>query len=66
MSEPEVDPALLHDGIGRVPGFNFAVHRYVSLASGAEPDVVIAFPVPYKSAAVLCENITDGALIRGH
>ncbi len=51
-SEFIVYSALLHDSISGVSGFDFGIHRYVTVCNGTEPNVMVAF-APTKKATVM-------------
>lgn len=53
LPKASVDPALLHNGVCGVAGFDFSVHGKVPADDRAIPDVVVAFSVPDKGASVL-------------
>ena len=47
-----LDAALLHNSIGGVAGFNFAIYRNFAVSYGAVPNIVVAFTAPHKNASV--------------
>lgn len=60
------DPALLEDRVSSMPGFDPRINRYMPLADGTVPDVVISFAAPDKGTSVLVEQLTDPLFIFGH
>ena len=64
--KPLFDSALLHDLIGCKAGFDFAVYRYVCVCDRAVPDIMVAFPMPDKIAAVFLEFFPNDLLIFSH
>ena len=51
-AEAVVYSALLHNGVGGVPGFDFPIHGEVLAGKGAVPDVMISLAMPDEGAAV--------------
>lgn len=47
-------------------GFDFDGNSKRAAVDWAIPDIMIAFPVPDKSAMLLTENFTDTLFILGH
>lgn len=60
------DPALLEDRVCSMPGFDPRINRYMPLADGAIPDVVVSFSAPDKGTSVLGEQLADPLFIFGH
>ena len=58
--------ALLHNLVCGVPGFDFPVDSDVRIGDGTVPDIMIAFPVSHKIAAVFAEQIADLLFIFSH
>jgi hypothetical protein len=44
---------LLHNGIGSKAGFDFGIHRKISVGLWAEPNAMVAFAAPHKNAIIL-------------
>ena len=61
-----VYPALFHDSVRRMTRFDFRIHRYVFIGMRAEPDIVVAFSVTDKPAAVLLQNFPYFLFVLGH
>jgi hypothetical protein len=47
------DAALLHNGIGRMTGFDFTVNGHMAIGYRAVPNIVIALSSPLEITAVL-------------
>ena len=47
-----VEAALFHNGVGSVAGFDFPIHGEMPPSDRAVPNIMVAFAMPDKSAAV--------------
>ena len=61
-----LDTRLFHNAVGDVADADFTVNGKVSAVDRAVPDVMIAFTVPHKIAAVFPQNVPDLVLVFGH
>ena len=61
-----IDTALPHNAICGVPGFDFSVNCKILVADRTVPDVMIAFPMAYKRAAVRGQDIPYFLFVLGH
>lgn len=60
------DTALLHDGICRIARFYLSIHSEMPLCDWAIPDIMIAFSVPDKGAAMRTEHFAHFLFIPCH
>jgi hypothetical protein len=51
-SEALVNPSLLQDGVRGVSRLYLSVHYEAALGDRAEPDLVVAFALPFETAAL--------------
>lgn len=52
LPKPVLDPALLHNSVGGVAGFDFSVYGDVDPGDGTVPDLMVALSGAHKMAAV--------------